>query len=86
MTDYNKSGKNATEPKKIEDDRPIYQVVSKKMLNFREAPGGNVIFPLKIGEKIRYTGAIEEYDGENWRSIEARGKQGWVMEKYIDVL
>lgn len=84
MTNYNnpKEVKEGKAP--IKDDRDLYESVYPGKLNFRKEPGGEVIFELKPGERMYYTGMTEEFDGVDWLSMEARGKQGYVMEKYVE--
>lgn len=85
MTNYNKvnEGTKAEEKEPI-DDRVKYEVSYPGNLNFRKEPGGEILFELKPGEKMSFVGDIEEYDGFKWYKMEARGKTGFVMEKYID--
>ena len=84
MTDYNKLTKK--EIKQEKDTRPRYFVNYPKMLNFREEPGGNIIMHLKSKEKMVFLGTEDEYDGVKWLKMEARGKQGWVMARYVEMV
>lgn len=86
MTNYNNAGKPEKNEEKVEDTRPVYEVVYSGNLNFRAEPGGKVIFELKHGEKVKYVGETEEYDGFDWIKVEARGKTGFVMSKYMDLV
>ena len=83
MTDYRKVNKKSNKPP-INDDRETYESIYPGKLNFRKEPGGEVLFVLKKGERMSFTGMRQEFDGVDWLSMEARGKQGFVMERYIE--
>ena len=85
MTNYNKPKEN-TEKKAspIVDNRDLYESTYPGKLNFRKEPGGEVLFTLKMGERMYHTGRVEEYDGVDWLSMETRGKQGFVMKRYVE--
>ena len=85
MTNYNKvkeEGNKKASP--IVDDRDLYESIYPGKLNFRKEPGGEVLFVIKCGERMYHTGMTEEYDGVDWLSMEARGKQGFVMSRYVE--
>ena len=86
MTNYNKVNREETkaEEKEPVDDRVKYEVSYPGNLNFRKEPGGDILFELKPGEKMSFIGDIDEYDGFEWYKMEARGKTGFVMKKYVD--
>ena len=83
MTEYSKVSNKKSKPP-IKDDRDLYESIYPGKLNFRKEPGGEVLFILKKGERMRFTGMVEEFDGVDWLSMEARGKQGFVMERYVE--
>ena len=84
MTDYNKPKEEKEEKKKIIDDRDSYESIYPGKLNFRKEPGGDILFEMKQGERMYYTGKTDEYDGVDWFSMEARGQQGYVMARYVE--
>lgn len=84
MTNYNKPNEVNKPKSPIKDDRDVYESVYPGKLNFRKEPGGDILFTLKPGERLYFTGRKEEFDGVDWLSMEARGKQGFVMEKYVE--
>jgi len=88
MMNYNKVNDSPTEAEKTEvaDDRKKYWVSYPGNLNFRKYPGGNILFELKPGEEMAFVGDVEEYDGYDWLKMEARGKTGFVMSKYVEPL
>ena len=84
MTNYNKPKEEKKTQSPIVDDRDLYESVYPGKLNFRKEPGGEVLFKIKKGERLYFTGRKEEFDGVDWLSFEARGKQGFVMERYVE--
>lgn len=84
MTNYNKPKEKEEKKQVVKDDRDLYESVYPGKLNFRKEPGGEILFTLKSGERLYFTGRKDEFDGVDWLSMEARGKQGYVMEKYVE--
>ncbi len=84
MTNYNKAKEEKEEKKEEFDDRDLYESIYPGKLNFRKEPGGDILFELKPGERMYYTGRTEEYDGLDWLSMEARGQKGFVMGRYVE--
>lgn len=86
MTNYNKVNDKKEEKTNhaFEDDRDKYESVYPGKLNFRKEPGGEILFEMKQGERMFYTGITEEYDGVDWLSMEARGQKGFVMARYVE--
>ena len=66
MTNYNKKSDPEKEEKVEVDNRETYINVYPGRLNFRKEAGGDILFGMRQGERMKHSGKTDEFDGDLW--------------------